>query len=94
MINGRRSAILISLSALLVVAVGLGCAASRPIGDGSSGAKIYRARCRSCHALYEPTRKSLEWWQANLDKYAKRAHLKPAERDSVMSFVTRMTTGL
>ena len=94
MINARRSPILLSLAALSAVAAILGCVGSRPFGDGSSGAQIYRARCHSCHALYDPTRKSVDWWQANLDKYAKRAHLKPAERDSVMAFVIRMTEGL
>ena len=66
-----------------------GCAGSGRFSDRSVGSRLYSARCRSCHSLINPASKDLEWWKINLDKYAQRAHLTPAERDSVMAFVER-----
>ena len=86
----RQTSISVLLGlALLVLSGQAGCAGSGGFADGSVGSRLYRARCRSCHVLINPASKNLEWWQTNLDKYAQRAHLTAAERDSVMAFVER-----
>jgi len=91
-VSGRvRRALLASVLGLTLYAlVGpAGCAGPARFSDGSAGSRLYSARCRSCHALIDPTTKDLEWWQTNLDKYAQRAHLNATERDSVMAFIER-----
>lgn len=85
----RIAATIAALFASALVIAWCACAGSRPIGDGSEGARLYTSRCRSCHALGDPASKPSSSWERFLELHAERARLTPAERDSVLAFLER-----
>jgi hypothetical protein len=70
-----------------VAALVCACAGTHMPRDGSLGSKLFYSRCRSCHAPVDPSSKTVGFWDEYLDRYAERAQLTAAERDSVMAFV-------
>ena len=65
------------------------CAGTQRYRDNSLGSKLFYSRCRSCHAPVDPASRTEDFWDSYLDRYAERAQLSAAERDSVMAFVLR-----
>jgi hypothetical protein len=53
----------------------------------SEGERLYRAKCTSCHRLYEPGER--KDWPAVLDKMEaeKKVHLFPEDRAEILGFL-------
>jgi len=53
----------------------------------SEGERLYRAKCASCHRLYEPAER--KDWPAVLDKMEaeKKVHLSPEDRAEILGFL-------
>jgi len=71
-------------AALFLLAVACGSAPSRPITEGE---RLYRAKCASCHRLYEPAQR--KDWPKVVDKMEaeKKIHLSPEERAEIVGFL-------
>jgi len=66
-----------------------GCAggASRPMSEEE---RTYRAKCTSCHKIYEPSAYSPQGWVGVVDKMEaeKKVHLSPEERARILLYLT------
>ena len=53
----------------------------------SEGERLYRAKCTSCHRIYEPGER--KDWPAVLDKMEaeKKVHLSPEDRAEILGFL-------
>ena len=60
----RRASRVVGLALLALLA---GCTHALPDAD-SPGAKLYQARCGTCHALYEPRALTAAMWQVQVDR--------------------------
>lgn len=69
---------------LLLLAAACSSAPSRPMSEGE---RLYRAKCASCHRLYEPAER--KDWPAVLDKMEaeKKVHLSPEDRAEILGFL-------
>ena len=88
-----RARLTVLLLSVLALALLYACAGTQTYRDSSLGSKLFYSRCRSCHAPVDPASKSEDFWTNYLDRYAERAKLTVAERDSVMAFVLRASQG-
>lgn len=71
-------------SALLLVAAACSSAPSHPL---SQEERLYRAKCTSCHRMYEPGER--KDWPVVLDRMQaeKKTHLSPEERAQILAFL-------
>ncbi|MFN2550343.1 MAG: hypothetical protein ABR567_23200 [Myxococcales bacterium] len=70
----------------MVLVTACNSAPSRPM---SSGERLYRAKCTSCHRVYEPHEQSPQKWAATIDKMEaeKKVHLSPDERAEILGYL-------
>ena len=61
-------------------------APSRPM---TSGERMYRAKCTSCHKVYQPSDQSPRQWAATVGKMEaeKKVHLSPEERAEILGYL-------
>jgi hypothetical protein len=71
------------LLALLAACAG---APSAPQG-ASDPERLYRTKCAACHRPYEPASRTRAEWTAVLGRMSKKAHLTPAETDTIGGFL-------
>jgi hypothetical protein len=75
--------------AILLLALGAACAsgASRPMSEEE---RTYRAKCASCHKVYEPAAYTAQGWVEVIDKMEaeKKVHLSPEDRARILLFLT------
>ena len=71
---------------ILLLAAACSSAPSRPM---SSGERLYRAKCTSCHRVYEPHEQTPPQWAATLDKMEaeKKVHLTPEDRAEILGYL-------
>jgi len=71
---------------LVVLAAACSSAPSRPM---SGGERLYRAKCTSCHRVYEPHEQSPQQWAATLDKMEaeKKVRLSPDDRAEILGYL-------
>jgi hypothetical protein len=52
--------------------------------------RTYRAKCTSCHKIYEPSAYSPQGWVGVVDKMEaeKKVHLSPEERARILLYLT------
>lgn len=81
---------------LLLAACSLASACSRPLPEeGSPDAQLYRARCATCHAAYQPSAMTPTMWRLQFDrmqqKYANSGYPlpTPAEREQILKYIDR-----
>jgi mono/diheme cytochrome c family protein len=55
----------------------------------SDGERLYRAKCTSCHRVYEPAEQTPSQWAATLDKMQalKKVTLTPEERAQILQYL-------
>ena len=53
----------------------------------ATGRELFTSRCIDCHTLPSIPRHPASAWPALVDKMAKRADLKPAERDAIVAYI-------
>lgn len=74
------------ITAVLTLALAAACssAPSRPMTEGE---RLYRAKCTSCHKIYQPSDRSN--WPAVLDKMEalKKVHLNPEDRAEILTYL-------
>jgi len=51
------------------------------------GRKLFVSRCIECHTLPPVASRTAEKWPHTVDRMAKRASLKPAERDAMVAYL-------
>jgi hypothetical protein len=49
--------------------------------------RLYRTKCTACHRAYEPASRTRAEWGAVLGRMSKKAHLTPAETQTVGGFL-------
>lgn len=78
-----RAVVLTVLLAVSAACAGGGGApaAGSPADVREDPARLYRAKCSSCHRAYDRASRSREAWRAVLARMAPKAHLSPAEED-------------
>ena len=71
----------------VVIALLVAACSSAPSRAMSSGERMYRAKCTSCHRFYEPSERAD--WPTVLDKMEaeKKTHLTPEERAEILGFL-------
>jgi cytochrome c2 len=71
---------------LLLLAAACSSAPSRPM---TSGERMYRAKCTSCHKVYQPSDQSPRQWAATVDRMEaeKKVHLSPDERAEILGYL-------
>ena len=65
------------------------CSTGAPRGPMSDGERLYRAKCTSCHRVYEPGEQTPAQWGATLDKMValKKVTLTPEERAQILQYL-------
>ena len=53
----------------------------------SSGEKLYRSKCRTCHTLIEPKKFKDEEWKTFVEKYGSRVHLSVEEKEKILKYL-------
>lgn len=82
---------LLLLLALVAVA---GCGVSRatspaaPAADGETGAELWAANCRRCHALRDPGDYSDSEWRLVMMHMRVRANINESEVRAILAFLT------
>jgi mono/diheme cytochrome c family protein len=76
----RSNRLLLATVALAAAACAGAPSAPAAIAGGDDAARLYRAKCSSCHRPYEPGSRTASEWMAALDKMAPRARLAPEQR--------------
>jgi hypothetical protein len=78
----------VKLAPLIVLLAAAGCLRPRP--PMSDGERTYRAKCSSCHRLYEPSEASREGWSRTLDKMQalKKVTLSQEERAQILQYLS------
>lgn len=81
-----------SLAAILLLAA-CSSAPSRPM---SSGERLYRSKCTSCHRVHEPHEYSPRQWAAIVDKMEaeKKVHLSREDRAEILGYLGGGTSSL
>jgi hypothetical protein len=78
-----------ALALLLAAVAACAGAPAAPSGDAAADpARLYRARCSSCHRPYEPVSRTREQWRTALARMAPKAHLSRAERETLGGWLT------
>ncbi|MFN8625516.1 MAG: hypothetical protein U0587_05975 [Candidatus Binatia bacterium] len=78
----------------IVVLMLAGCNAKLPEAD-SAGAKLYAARCGTCHRLYAPGSLTFEMWKIQVERKQGMMvrqglpPLTPDERDVMLAYLKR-----
>ncbi len=86
------------IAALSVAAFLLGCDAKLPEPE-SPGAKLYAARCNTCHRLYAPSLMKFEMWKVKVEmmqgEMVRRGipPLTPEERQVLLDYLRRHSDG-
>jgi mono/diheme cytochrome c family protein len=62
------------------------------VEDLERGRRLYVRRCAGCHTLILPAAHPPEEWPRLVDDMAKKARLRPAERDDVVRFVVAVAS--
>ena len=72
---------------LLVAAA---CSSSRPRPRMSDGERSYRAKCTSCHRVYQPAEQTPAQWVKTIDKMEalKKVTLGVEERAQILQFLS------
>lgn len=72
--------------ALLVLAAACSSAPSRPM---SSGERLYRSKCTSCHRVHEPHEYTPQQWAGIIDKMEaeKKVHLSQDDRSEILGYL-------
>jgi len=55
--------------------------------DLAGGEKLYRNRCAKCHKMYDPARYTDPQWDVWMQKMAKKARLKPDQKQALTDYV-------
>ncbi len=73
--------------ALLVAAACAGGSTRQPMSDGE---RLYRAKCTSCHRVYQPREQTKEQWVKTVDKMLalRKVTLTPEERAQILRYLT------
>lgn len=74
------------LAAALTLAAGCAGAPAAPVGPDNP-ARLYRAKCTSCHRAYAPASRSRAEWLAVMARMAPRAHLTAAEEERLRAWL-------
>lgn len=53
----------------------------------AEGKKLYRSKCRRCHALYDPGDYKLRVWKENLDEMKYKAGLNKEEYEKILFYL-------
>ena len=53
----------------------------------SEGERLYRANCRSCHTLRNPTSYTDEQWPPLVHRYGERIHLSPETQQKIVDYL-------
>jgi len=71
------------------------CSSGPPRPPMSDGERTYRAKCTSCHRVYEPHEQTPAQWVQTLDKMEalKKVTLAPEERAQILQYLTGDTSG-
>lgn len=79
--------------ALLALATACSSAPSRPM---SSGERLYRSKCTSCHRVHEPHEYTPQQWIAIVDKMEaeKKVHLSREDRAEILGYLGGGTSSL
>jgi mono/diheme cytochrome c family protein len=66
------------------------CGLGRPRQPMSDGERTYRAKCASCHRVYEPAEETPGQWAATVEKMEalKKVTLLPEERAQILLYLT------
>lgn len=80
---------------LAAAALASACSTGSPRGPMSDGERLYRAKCTSCHRVYEPTEETPQKWAATLDKMEalKKVKLTPDERALILQYLAGAQPG-
>ncbi|TMA23356.1 MAG: hypothetical protein E6J88_12865 [Deltaproteobacteria bacterium] len=73
----------------VIIALLVAACSSAPSRPMSSGERLYRAKCTSCHRVYEPHEQTPSQWAATLDKMEaeKKVHLTAEERAEILGYL-------
>jgi hypothetical protein len=76
-------------AALLIAAAA--CSTGAPRGSMTEEERTYRAKCTSCHRVYQPAEETPQQWAATLDKMValKKVTLTPEERAQILQYLAR-----
>jgi cytochrome c5 len=69
----------------LILACGTNVSKVTP--EVSSGEKLYRSKCRTCHTLIEPKKFKDEEWKTFVEKYGSRAHLSVEDKEKILKYL-------
>jgi hypothetical protein len=77
-------------ASLLLLLAAAACSSGPPRPPLSEGERTYRAKCTSCHRIYEPHEQTPEQWVRTLDKMValKKVTLEPEERAQILQYLT------
>lgn len=77
-------------AALLLALAAAACSTGRPRGPMTEGERTYRAKCTSCHKVYEPSERTPEQWVKTVDKMIawKKVTLSDEERAQILQYLT------
>jgi hypothetical protein len=66
------------------------CSTGQPRAPMSEGERTYRAKCTSCHRVYEPHEETPAQWVKTIDKMEalKKVKLTPEERAEILQYLT------
>ena len=53
----------------------------------AEGKKLYRSKCKKCHALYSPKDYKLRVWKENLDEMRYKAELEDEEYEKIFLYL-------
>ena len=72
---------------LLALASLLGCAGTQGYSSMSSGERLFRANCRSCHILPKPAKYNDAAWDSLVTRYGDRINLSNADRFEILEYL-------
>jgi hypothetical protein len=77
-----------ALVAAVLLALLSACAGAPAASQGAPDPeRLYRTKCTACHRAYEPASRTRAQWSTVLERMSKKAHLTPAETETVGGFL-------
>ena len=75
---------------LALLAAVLGCSSGPPRPPMSDGERTYRAKCTSCHRVYQPAEQTPSQWVKTIDtmEALKKVSLAPEERAQILQYLS------
>ena len=82
--------------AIAILFAAAACSSGPPRPPMSDAERTYRAKCTSCHRVYEPREQTPKQWVATLDKMEalKKVTLSAEERAEILQYLTGTTSPL